>query len=293
MKNTISTVFFTNEKSFDITNLSIPFYLSNFEDLDINVYVISNKIPENSIKYDGVTYYDAGINFDGQGYHFAPLLSNFLKTINSEYVFLLCDDYIFLSPVKLKEFNGLINLCDDLQIDLVSFNSLRYNKGLMSDWVSPNINYDDYFIPKDCLVETNSNFKHLFSLQPCIWRRASLLELLEYNPTLSVHELDTSNVKNKEHKYRPIKGLEGFDNQRYDESEVKLDYNFKCFSFYLDPISFNIDEKPLNSGYIIIDYIEVMRHGKFNDADTNSKLLLNEIIKTLPDNIKQIINKFN
>jgi hypothetical protein len=36
-----------------------------------------------------------------------------------------------------------------------------------------------------------------------------------------------------------------------------------------------------------------MRHGKFNDADTNSKLLLNEIIKTLPDNIKQIINKFN
>ena len=102
MKNTISTVFFTNEKSFDITNLSIPFYLSNFEDLDIDVYVISNKIPENSIKYDGVTYYDAGINFDGQGHHFGPLLSNFLKTINSEYVFLLCDDYIFLSPVKLE-----------------------------------------------------------------------------------------------------------------------------------------------------------------------------------------------
>lgn len=293
MKNTISTIFFTNEKSFDITNLSIPFYLKNFEELDIKVYVISNRIPENSIKYDGVTYYDGEIDFDGQGHHFGPLLFNFLKKIDCEYVFLLCDDYIFLSPVKVREFNSLINLCDDLQVDLVSFNSLRYNKLVMDDWVVPNIDYNKYFLPENCIVETNSNFRHLFSLQPCIWRKISLINLLEYNPMLSVHELDNSNVKNKEHKYRPIKSFEGINNQRYDESNIKLDYNFKCFSFYLDPMSFNIDEKPLNSGYIIIDYIEVMRHGKFNDDETNSKVLLKQIINELPNNVLQIINKFN
>jgi hypothetical protein len=56
-------------------------------------------------------------------------------------------------------------------------------------------------------------------------------------------------------------------------------------------MTYHVDEKPLSTDFLLIDYIEIVRHGKFLDANVNSKDILNNILNS-KENIKNKLNKF-
>ena len=57
----------------------------------------------------------------------------------------------------------------------------------------------------------------------------------------------------------------------YYKKEGFFDYGFKNVGIYSDPTGFAADERVHNEDYMIIDYCEVIRHGKIIEPHTISK----------------------
>jgi hypothetical protein len=288
MKSDISFIVFTNETYFNINYVTMPQLIKNTQGLGVKINLVSNKFPEHK-RFTDVNYIESNVPFDGSGHHFRDTMLYALERIEEKYVFFLCDDYIFRNPVKENTFNSITKILDELGGDFLSLSTQKHMGAFIPDWDKVDLDFQHYGFPNGSLYYMPDEYCHLYSVQPCVWKKDSLIELLRYNPGLSLHGLDNLNIVNKKGDKRERNPLILF----YHKKPGFFDYGFKNIGIYLDPIGFNADERIPNSDYLIIDYCEVIRHGKIMEPETNSKRYFLELIETEEYiNIKEKLNKF-
>ena len=284
----ISFNIFTNEKYFNINYVTVPFLKENTKHLNKNINIISNRFPEHE-RFNDVNYIESNISFQEDGGHFRDTMLYALKQIPEKYIFFLCDDYIFKSPIKEDTFNSLTKILDDINGDFLSLSTQKHMGAYVPNWNKIEIDITSYGFPENCFYYMPDEYCHMYSVQPCIWKKDSLIELLTHNKGLTLHGLDNLNIRNKKGEGRERNPLILF----YYEKLGFFDYNFKNVGIYLDPLGFNADERILDSDYLIIDYCEIIRHGKIMEADTNSKrFFLNLIDKEEYREIKEKLKIF-
>jgi hypothetical protein len=93
--------------------------------------------------------------------------------------------------------------------------------------------------------------------------------------------LDNTDILNKKGQKRQLDSKHNF--AFYEEKNNFFDYNFKNYCYHYPPLSYHVDEKSINDDYFVIDYIEIVRHGKFINYNVNSKLILDKILLSMPE----------
>ena len=195
MRSDISVIVFTNETYFNINYITIPQLLKNTQGLNVKINLASNKFPQHE-KIAEVTYIESNVPFDGGGHHFRDTMLYALERIEEKYVFFLCDDYIFRNPVKEKSFDSIIKILDDTNSDFLSFSTQKHMGAFIDGWEKIELDVTNYGFPSNCFYYMPDEYIHMYSVQPCIWKKDSLIELLNYNQEISLHGLDTTNIKN-------------------------------------------------------------------------------------------------
>jgi len=251
---------YSNENTTNLVGLSLK-YFDKFIGLDnINITVASNRYKTDNLPFkDKVNYVSADVSFSPSGSHFGAVVKAGIDSIKDDYVFYFCEDYILTSEIDVVALVSLIKLFDEYKIDMFSFGALQpstvnqvYGKEIFKLFE----NSEAYSFKKDDLYHINDNHTHQFSVQPCIWKRSSLNEVLINNPHLHLHHLDTSHISNKNGKYRvhnPTNGIES-----YGPWPDGVGYNFKtlCCNYMI------FDYFPHAGQKFIISYVEIIRHGK-------------------------------
>lgn len=288
----ISFVVFTNEKYFKLLYLTLPYTIENTKHLGKTVNVVSNRIPEHD-KFDGVNYIDPNVNFSPTGSHFRDSLLTALNQIPEDYILFLCDDYLIKSPINKNRFDNLVNIMEKINGDFLALGTQKHIENFVVNWNRPEIKLSDYGFPDDCFYEFDETARHMYSVQPCIWKKSSLIELLNHNPGLTLHQLDNTDILNKRREKRNL--IDKHSYLFYETKENFFDYGFKNFCYHFPPLTNHVDEKPMSSDFLLIDYIEIVRHGKFLNAEVNSKTILYNILNSeentdLKDKLKDFLN---
>jgi hypothetical protein len=284
----ISFVVFTNENYFDLLYLTLPYTIENTKHLNKTINVVSNKIPEHEI-FNGVNYIDSNVNFSSDGSHFRDSLLFALNQIPEDYILFLCDDYLIKSPINKDRFDNIVNILEKINGDYLALGTQKHIENFVINWDKPNINLSEYGFPDGCFYNFDVTARHMYSVQPCVWKKSSLIDLLTHNPSLTLHQLDNTDISNKKGEKRKLE--EFFNFSFYEKKENFFDYGFNNFCYHHPPMTYHVDEKPLSTDFLLIDYIEIVRHGKFLDANVNSKDILNNILNS-KENIKNKLNKF-
>ena len=288
----ISFVVFTNEKYFKLLYLTLPYTIENTKHLGKTINIVSNKIPEHDI-FDGVNYIDPNVNFSPTGSHFRDSLLIALDQIPEDYILFLCDDYLIKSPINKDRFDRLVDIMEKINGDFLGLGTQKHMENFVVEWKRPDINLSEYGFPDGCFYEFDDTVRHMYSVQPCIWKKSSLIELLNHNPELTLHQLDNTDVLNKRGERRNL--IEKHSYLFYENKENFFDYGFNNFCYHHPPLTYHVDEKPIPSDFLLIDYIEIVRHGKFLSADVNSKFILHDILNSeensdLKDKLKDFLN---
>lgn len=229
--NDIRFVFFTNEKNIDFFSLTLKYFLKHVKDGE-KVSVILNKITRDDLPYnDKVEYLNADVNFDDQGRHFGRSISKVAAKFKEKYLFLFLDDYFLISNVNYIHLENVLNIMDRYDLDCFSF---EYRGGEESSNTEP-FDVDDGYLKDKLFIKTNKN-RYLYSLQPSIWKKESLIELCQNND-FTLHQMDET---------------------RYD---LRIKNKFKCLNNNLHSFFNHINIE--NNEYFVIAYCELIRHGVF------------------------------
>jgi len=289
--NDVAFLIFTNETYFDLLSLTLPYTIENTKHLNKKIYVVSNKIPIHD-RIDGIEYIETNNQFEEDGGHFRNVLFNALKQIPEEYILFLCDDYLLRSPIKKDKFDSLLEIIEELNADFFSLSTQKHYEMFMGKWNKPSIDLLKYDFPSDCLYEMDESVRHMYSVQPCIWKKTSLIQILDTHISkdrrLALHDLDNTNILTKDGNYRKLLDHEHYSLMFYED--IPLGYGFKNFCIHYPPYTNNFDEKVIGNDYFIIDYCEIIRGGKFIHG-TNSSAYLNEILPK-HENIKNKLERF-
>jgi len=241
MIDNLRFIFFTNEYNIHLIELTLKYFFkyNNLENIKVSVISNNYKNYDNLPFKDKVEYLSGNINFKSNGGHFSESLKNVLPDIKEDYIFFFCDDYFFISNTKFDDLNKLMTFIVDENVDYFGFDDIS---GSEIYGFKP-YEKDNFPFGKENLYYRDNNYRHLYSVQPTIWKKDSLLELAN-KFEFSLHELD-----------------ETLPNIQYNNT-------FKCFSNNLSSHSNYIEL----SDYFIIKYIEVVRHGAFYHSDNGFHL---------------------
>lgn len=246
----------TNENHIPIVSLCLKYFDKHIGLDKIKLTVMSNKFLTDDLPYkDKVNYISGDVDYCGVGYHYVPTITKALQSIEEEYIFMFCEDYMLTSDIDINALNNMINLFDGEGIDLLSFSTFAIKAaGLTFKTFENSVNYG---FKEDDLLWIDEKHLHVYSVQPCIWRKSSLLELIKYNQNMTIHHLDTSHICDKKGWYREFdasRGICGYSDWRNPEDE----YKFKklCTNYYV----FDFSWQPQ---FFILSYIEILRHGRF------------------------------
>jgi len=265
MNNNFCFLVYTNETYLPIANLSMSEFDRFNPNFPIKRYLVSNKIGDFEFKAQNTTLIDCDIPFDGSGNHFSKTMMKAISNISEEYIIFFCDDYLPIGGTKWNLLSELIDMIKNEDIDFISFSYMpqakqwkKFHATLPS---APDKNL--YYIP--------DNYMYLYSVQPCIWKKSSLLDILSHNPEMSLHHFDTTNLKNREGFVRTMDVHTSTWNPYPQGSQT---YGFKCLS--TDYGGFDEQE---NYDCFIFPYVEIVRHGFFNMwRETNTKIFLEKYI---------------
>lgn len=233
----IRFLIYTNENNQGLAELCLKYLLKCIPQNNVKVSVLSNRYNNQYFQFsDRATYLSSNIDLKLPN-RFVETIKYGLSNIEEEYVFLILDDYIFRKEVRYENLEKLIKImiCDN--IDFLSFDTLYLTTWDFLSWEKFKSNCDNSF--DDYLIYRPSNFKFLYSVQPCIWKKSSLLNLFETCGNFSLHDLDmtTDIIKEKTKHYKNL-----------------AINKINCFDFG--------DIKDIDN-YFLIAYSEVVRHGVF------------------------------
>lgn len=225
-------VYFTNENNIPLLELTLKYFFKYNTLENIKVSVISNGYKNNKLPYnDKVSYLNGNSSFESNGEHFSNSLKNTLPQIKEDYIFLFMDDYFFLNNTKFDDLQKLMTFISEEDVDYFGFDDVAGVE--IYDWRP--YEKENYPFGKESLYYRDNNYRYLYSVQPAIWKRKSLLELSNVWK-FSVHGLDET------------------------LSEIKEKNTLKCFG---NNIRSHFTYNDLTD-YFIIAYLEVMRHGVLN-----------------------------
>ena len=139
----------------------------------------------------------------------------------------------------------------DENVDMFSFAS---SYPVNHKWPLLDVECSKYSFEPNTFYSTDNQYKHAYSVQPCIWKKSSLQQLLIDNPEASLHDMDNSVLNNK-------------DNYKI------ICTNYKIYDGCCPP------------EYFIMGYIEIIRHGVFlmalNGHDYIENTFQDEFLKQL------------
>jgi hypothetical protein len=270
---------YTNERYLPIVDLTTKEFDRYFPENPLKRYIVSNNFSDYVFENNNSIFLNSKVEFDGMGNHFAQTMIKSLKKINEDYIIFFCDDYMLIDKPDLGRLNELLCIIKHENIDFFSFASMLPK----NDWEIFNLkikgleNRNFYNIPE--------YYQYQYSVQPCIWRKGALMEILKYNPSISIHQLDTSCIKNKE----------GFNREMNYEKSIwspykngSQGYNFKCVC-----TDFKAYDELFDYEFFIFSYIEILRHGFFNFwQETNTKKFLQKFIEDREIKNNQHLNRF-
>jgi hypothetical protein len=247
----------------------------------IKRYLVSNRIPNFDFKVNDTTFIDCEVPFDSMGKHFSQTLLKSLPKIDEEYIILFCDDYFCLGEAKLNVLNDLLKMMETEKVDFISFSFMPQSR----QWEK--FHHKLPSLPDETLYYTPNNYMYLYSVQPCIWKKSSLLDVLSHNPDISLHHFDTTNIKNREGYSRT---MDVHTSTWNDYPGGSQNYGFTCLSTDFS----GFDEQENYNRYFVFPYVEIMRHGFFNMwHETNTKRFLEKYIVEkridLDENLKKFI----
>jgi hypothetical protein len=257
-KESLHVIFNTNERNLPIVNLAIKYFTKHNGPGLFNLTVVSNNIPNDTVHpiHDSrwtVNYFNGQAGYCPSGTHFGPTLSKALKEIKEDYIFFFCDDYILTEHIEFKKLDVLLTMMELEEIDFFSFASSEPQRFKFEPYKVKDI----YNIEKDRFYYIPQNFRHGYSVQPCIWKKSSLLELLKHNPNMTLHALDNSSIADKCRYHRSFKKDETLWYEPWPEP--KNEYNFKMLC-----TSYKIFDLCCPPEKFILAYREVIRHGRFH-----------------------------
>lgn len=274
----ICFVVYSNETYFDLLELTLPFTIENTRHLGVRIYVVSNKIPNGKKIFPNVNYIDSQVNFCTGGGHFSQTMTKALNSISEKYIFFLCDDYIIKSPVKKERFDNITRILDVLDGDYISFSTQKHLEFFINEWKRPDIDVEKFGFPKNSFFVFDDRARHMYSVQPCVWKKDSLSKLLKHNPNISLHGLDNTDIMNMKGETRILSDF--YNNSFYVDKPCFFDFGFKNYCVHFPLESYHVDEKPIGSDFFLLDYIEIVRHGKFLEPLVNSKIILTDILNS-------------
>lgn len=179
----IHFIIYTNDYNISLSQVSLEEFLKN-SPKDTKIKVLTNNIPENIILNRSDLFYNANIK-QKEGKQFSEVILNFLKKINEDYVLFNCDDYIVNKKIEKSDFNKLIDFMDFYNVDYFSFDKMKSYSDISTFTFFENKFYENGLIN----IIPNDHF-YRYSVQPCIWKRSSLIELLDRFQEISVHDLE-------------------------------------------------------------------------------------------------------
>ena len=249
----LAVVVYTNETNLPILQLFLDYFFKNNPNFNLSIYAVANRFTKIDLPHNNkVKYISGNVDFQGNGGHFSETLRNVLPQIKEDYIFYFCEDYVSRDPIDMDALERLLNMIQYENIDMFSFASCyAVNHG----YPVFNTDYNKYGFDKDIFYTMEINYQHAYSVQPCIWNKASLLKLLQDNPTCSLHDMDNSRLNNKNN-YKIICT------------------NFKIYDGCCPP------------EYFIIGYEEVVRFGVFllvdngisNDRTNHAETFVQQVI---------------
>lgn len=225
----LQTVIYTNDSALPMAEITYQEYIDHAPS-DHRTTIVTNKVSEGySPKFPQAVFNSEEENRGGK--QFAATMLKYLESINSEFIFFLLDDYITYRKFSRHDFNRLLRMMIDVNADYFSFD--RKQEQFTRGFKDFNTNqYDSEYIN-----QVDSSDLHRFSVQPCIWKRESLIKLLKKYPNLDIHTFET-------------------DKTIVEEDFLTLGFNWHVF----DP------KIPATEGFehhFVISTVEIIRHGVF------------------------------
>lgn len=238
-------VFVTNKTNSHLAELAVHQLLRHANRTEMNVSVISNEFTSTDFLHkEKVQYIDTGVPFEPYGNHFSEMMKKILPTFNEEYVFFFCDDYMMVADIKWNDIDAIMNLIRSENIDYFGFDDA------MNAEVErfPLYEKEHEGIPSGVLRWRDPEYRYICSVQPAIWKKSVLLDLIEkHNPNL--HGMDDT-----------------WPDIRESARSLRMLYHtlHSCFTdtelWYPEP-----HDRPeiTHYDYFGIAYVEVVRHGVF------------------------------
>lgn len=264
MIKNLSFVMYTNEKYLPIAKLSID-RVSEYFNLSVPKYLATNKLNKDfNLDYCDFEIIDANIPFESDGSHFRnvmlTLLTNYVKT---KYFLYFSEDYYLIKTFKINNLIKLLAYIEDKDIGYMSL------IGHSQFYGSKNNDTESYDLP-DIMQLNPISYIYSFSMQPCIWNKDFLLQIIDSNQRLTLPILDTTNFKNRKNK--PLSN--GWD---YNWTPHGFIFNNSLLGNYALDTHNGIDD------YYMLLYSEIVRGGKLNlNTHNNNK-----------NTVKSIISKYN
>jgi len=209
----LQTVIYTNDTSIPLAELALAEFIE-YAPKEFNPTIVTNQIPEEV----NLTYKDNIFNANipnNKGLQFSSVMVKYLRQINTKYIFFILDDYITYRRFSKHDFNKVLTLMDNYDVDYFSLD--KKQEHLTRGFKVFENNIYDYGL----INVISSEDLHRFSVQPCIWNRESLINLLEKYPNIGIHILETDKTIVKEnlltlgfnwHVFEPkIPRTEGFE----------------------------------------------------------------------------------
>jgi hypothetical protein len=268
--NNLSILFYTSENHVPISKLSIEEFNKFTKNIDIKKYLVTNNINDELDFLDFKVINTLTPYCDG-GTHFSEVMIKGLKEVETDYVLFMLDDYTLFTEIKQENLKSLVLIMEDKKIDHISLMSYNFE-----NWGIYDINYSKYNLPQNVLLNLNTSYRYMLSVQPSIWNRNSLIKLFESNPKLSLKHFDTSYVKNMKGEYR-----HNMDGDFYETKNDYWDYEFKHLCLNKSHITSNyaFDERKVDGDYFLFLYSEIIRFGKFNfNTHHNNRFFLEKFL---------------
>jgi hypothetical protein len=269
----LSLIIYSSQDYLPLAKTCAEIFNEKPEDLNIPKFIVSNKIPNTNVVSNlGFELIDTNIELKSDKSQFQEVLLKSLETINTKYIMLFLEDYWLVNKFKTNNLEKVMNLVEDNNIDYLSLMSYGYG-----DWETYPADYSKYDLPDNTILKFDERHLHMYSVQPCIWKKSSLIELLNHNPKLTMVDMDTTRVRNKKGQRREGEDSYGL----WTTPNDFWDYGFQhcCFDRRSDTAFFTFDEHDGVSDYLIFQYSEIGRGGKFNfNAGSNNRIFLQRVL---------------
>jgi hypothetical protein len=254
MINNLRFLIYTHDKNLSLAELSLKYFFKHNKREDLKLTLVSNKFTTEDFKYkDRVSYFSSDVDLHCQGHHFKDSMISALSQMTEDYVFFLLDDYFFIDEIKYDDLNDVLNLMKCEGIDYFGFDDIG---GILKLIDFERLNSTCESNVKEELYLRHKDYQYLFSVQPCIWKRTSLIELLSNQEKVSLHDLDETKSYIREDGLKLKGTMSGLRS---------------CFDYAFD---FDLQKSPEN--FYVIAYTEIVRHGCFNIPENGKPVSPND-----------------